>query len=120
MSQSALYMHPCRIFLMCCLHVCVLLRHDCMIFQFLSIRCILRYHFLIVILPIDFACRMELKNVGNYVVAMVTYVAVGYLSYLQFTSLPVHMKETTLFCFYRYVKMKYLFLMFFSFISYKI
>jgi dolichyl-phosphate-mannose--protein O-mannosyl transferase len=61
-------------------------------------------------LPIDFGCRMGLKHVGNYVVAMVTFVAVGYQSYLQFTSLPVHMKETMLFCFYRFVKMNcYLF-----------
>ena len=55
-------------------------------------------------LLIDLGCRMQLKNAGNYVVAMVTFVAVGYQSYLQFTSLPVHMKETTLFYFYRYVK----------------
>ena len=82
-------------------------------FFFKSFRYILSYHFLIVILLIDFGCRMELKNAGNCVVAMVTYVAVGCPSYLQFTSLPVHMKETTLFCFYRYFKMKYLFLIFF-------
>lgn len=66
------------------------------------------------ILLIDLGCRMQLKNAGNYVVAMVTFVAVGYQSYLQFTSLLVHMKETMLFYFYRYVKKNcYFFFLFF-------
>lgn len=69
-------------------------------------------------LPTDFDCRMGLKNVGNYAVAMVTYVAVGYLSYLQFMSLPVPMKETMLFCFYRFVEENYLFLIFWFYYTY--
>lgn len=48
--------------------------------------------------------RMELKNVENYVEAMVTSVAVDFQSYLQFMFLLVHMKETTLCCFYRYAQ----------------
>jgi hypothetical protein len=44
---------------------------------------------------------MELKNAANYVVAMVTFAAVVFLSYLQSMFLPAHMKETTLFFFYR-------------------
>jgi hypothetical protein len=45
---------------------------------------------------------MLLKNVGNCVVAMVIFVPVGFLNCLQYMSLPVHMKETMLFSFYRY------------------
>lgn len=47
---------------------------------------------------------MGLKNAVNYVVGMVTYVAVGFLSYLQFMFLPVLMKGTTLCYFYRLEK----------------
>lgn len=47
--------------------------------------------------------RTQLKNVENYVVVMVTWAAVVFLSYLRFIFLPVHMKETILFCFYRYL-----------------
>ena len=47
---------------------------------------------------------MELKNAVNYVVAMVTFVAVVSLSYLQSMFLPAHMKETMLCCFYRFVE----------------
>lgn len=46
---------------------------------------------------------MPLKNAENYVVVMVIFLAVGSLSYLLFISQHVHMKETMLFYFYRYV-----------------
>jgi len=51
-----------------------------------------------------FGCRMLLKNVGNFVVAMVIFVPVGFLNCLQYMSLPVHMKETMLCSFYRYTE----------------
>lgn len=40
--------------------------------------------------------RMVLKNAGNYVVAMDIFVLADFQNYLQFMSLLVHMKETTL------------------------
>lgn len=52
---------------------------------------------------IHFLDRMALKNAGNYVVAMVIYLTVGFLNYLPFMYQHVHMKETTLFYFYRYL-----------------
>jgi len=50
---------------------------------------------------------MELKNAANYVVDMVTFVAVVSPSYLQSMFLPAHMKETTLCCFYRFIYLEY-------------
>lgn len=52
-------------------------------------------------LILNFDFRMELRSAGSYVVATVTFVAVGFLSCLQFMSLPVLMKETILCYFYR-------------------
>lgn len=45
---------------------------------------------------------MGLRSAGSYAVAMDTSVAVGFLSCLQFMSLPVLMKEIILCYFYRY------------------
>lgn len=47
--------------------------------------------------------RMALKNVENYVVATVIFVAVGFLSYLLSMFLPALTKEIMLFCFCRLV-----------------
>lgn len=47
--------------------------------------------------------RMALKNVENYVVAMVIFVAVGFLSYLLSMFLPALTKEIMLFCICRLV-----------------
>lgn len=53
-------------------------------------------------------CRMASKNVGNFAVAMVICVAVGFLSYLLCMFLPALTKEITSFCFCRLAN--YLFL----------
>ena len=46
---------------------------------------------------------MELKSAENCVEVMATSAPVVFLNYLQFMSLPVHMKEITLCCCYRLV-----------------
>ena len=48
-----------------------------------------------------FHFRMELRNVANFAVVMVTCAAADSLSCLLSMFLPVHMKVTTLSCSYR-------------------
>lgn len=51
----------------------------------------------------SFGLRIEFKNVRNYEVGHDYLCGSGLPAYLQFLCLPVNIKETTLYCFYRYL-----------------